>query len=81
MNLKTSNKRFKLRKMRYRKLIRVSILFDTSSRYQYFSYFVLIPSLGIDIFRYLIAIPILGIYTSFDTEISIPAIPDTTSLR
>ena len=61
--------------------------FDTFSRYRYFS----IPSFDTQFrnrqptFRYLIAIPILGIDTSFDTKVSIPvsvpAIPDiTTSL-
>ena len=37
-----------------------------------------IPSSGIYTFRYLIAIPILGNNTSFETKVSIPAIPDIT---
>ena len=40
-----------------------------------FRYLILIPSLGIYTFRYLIAIPNIDIDTSFDTKVSIPAIP------
>ena len=43
-----------------------------------FRYLISIPSSGIDTFQYFIVIPILGINTSFDTKVSIPAIPDIT---
>ena len=62
MNLQTSNHIFNQRKMGYRKLIWVSILFD----------YISMPLPGIDTFRYLITIPIFGIDTSFDTKVSIP---------